>query len=510
MTTKRKAKGFVPQKKSSSLQLAGKSISAKNATSLVSAKDAIAAGLASLDDILESAGLLGEEEVSASLDWENSGLIGCGSWEDYMRRSFWHSKLESVLSVFSYYFEGALYYESEGETDEYFGSPEELKLSLMTFLQELQDSYESTLSASAMIQASSTEGAELITLTVPKLTLLQSSRSPNRLPIEGMLFQCDVVSEGIPAKGPGKRLMIPRSVALAAVDQIQSLPLDADPSLRKHCNDSIVGTMLSARIKDDNGFWISGNLFPWSQPEIVASIRASKHEMGFSINAYTRGHDEEIDSEVVHVIDELTLVGANILYADSATFSGTKLVTAQSISVEPQKENRTIAQSINLDPTVLISASKPSEDKVMEETLKALTEQIKLQGASLAQMSDTQVLLGKGVELLLQDRASREETAAAAKVEEDKKATETALANRIMSMLSMQPTGASRSNQPSRIVPSVLQSSVVQTPIETQIALLQAEMNGLRASGSMASDVMTKRIELTDQISALKSQMTAV
>ena len=505
MTTKRKAKGFAPQKKSSSLQLAGKSISAKNATSLVAAKDAIAAGLSSLDDILESAGLLGEEEVSASLDWENSGLIGCGSWEDYMRRSFWHSKLESVLSIFSYYFEGALYYESEGETDEYFGSSEELKLSLMTFLQELQDSYESTLSASAMIQASSTEGAELITLTVPKLTLLQSSKSPNRLPIEGMLFQCDVVSEGIPAKGPGKRLMIPRSVALAAVDQIQSLPLDAHPSLRKHCNDSIVGTMLSARIKDDNGFWISGNLFPWSQPEIVASIRASKHEMGFSINAYTRGHDEEINAETVHVIDELTLVGANILYADSATFSGTKLVTAQAFSVEPQNEDRTIVQSSNLDPTAFIAASKPLEDKVMEETLKALAEQIKLQGASLAQMSDTQTVLGKGLELLLQDRASREETAAAAKVEEDKKATETELANRIMSMLTAQPAGLSRAGQPARIVPAALQSSVVPDSATTRIALLQAELNGLQASGSVAPDVMLKRVKIVDEISSLRS-----
>jgi hypothetical protein len=508
LNTKRKAKRFTPQKKASPLQLAGKTISAKNAASIVAAKELIASGLSSLDDVLESAGLVGEEEVSASLDWKDSGLIGCGSWEDYMRRSFWHQKLEGVLNVFSYYFEGALFYESKGETDEYFGSSEELKESLMMFLQELQDSYESTLSASAMIQAASIDDAELMTFTVPSLTLVQAGNSMNRLPIEGMLFQCDIVSEGIPAKGPGKRLMIPRSVALKAVDQIQSLPLDADPSLRKHCNNSIVGTMLSARIKDDNGFWISGNLFPWSQPEIVAAIRASKHEMGFSINAYTRGHDEEINAEMVHVIDELTLVGANILYADSATFSGTKLVAAAIPSIPDRTPDRTITQSIT-EPA-LIAASTPPEDKVMEELLKQLTEQVKTQAATLNQMGETQTIVMKGLEVLLADRQATQETAAALALEAETKNKEDELVKKIASMLSVNPNGTGRSVQPARIIPSVLQSSAEHNPIQTQIALLQAELTGLKATGSIAQDIMTRRIKLTDDIAALRSQLVAV
>jgi hypothetical protein len=498
------------------LQLAGKTISAKNAELIVAAKDSIASGLGSLNSVLDAAGITAanDDEVSAS-NWENSGLIGCGTYEDYMRRSIWHQKLESVLNVFSYYFEASLYYKAQGEKREsdYYGTPEELKTALIGFLKELEDTYEATLSAAAVIQASSGDG-EFLTFTVPSLTLIESGQSllecgnsPNRLPIEGMLFQCDVVSEGIPAKGPGKRLMIPKSVALKSVDQIQSLPLDADPTLRKHCNNSIVGTMLSAQIKPDNGFWIRGNLFPWSQPEIVAEIRASKHEMGFSINAYTRGHDETIAGEVVHVIDELTLVGANILYAESATFSSTQLITANTVpetNFEGKSKSKFASLFLKANSNST-STNSSQEAKIMEEQLKELVGLVTAQATQIAKLTTVTETTMQGLSILLDERSEREkETLAAAEKQKQEEGIQS-VAEKVASLLAPKFNHMTRAGQPPRIVPGALAASVSEDPKGNEIALLQAQLTGLEQSGSFSSEVMQKRISLTNQIASLKA-----
>ncbi|MFA9271499.1 MAG: hypothetical protein ACEQSX_12205, partial [Baekduiaceae bacterium] len=116
----------------------------------------------------------------------------------------------------------------------------------------------------------------------------------------------------------------------------------------------------------------------------------------------------------------------------------------------------------------------------------------------------------QGLQVLLADRQAAQETAAAATLEAENKTKEDELVKRIASMLSVNPNGAGRSVQPARIVPNVLQSSAEQNPIQTQIALLQAELTGLKATGSIAQDIMTRRIKLTDEIAALRSQSIAV
>jgi hypothetical protein len=505
--TKSKARGFPPRKKDRpvSLQAAGKTISSKNASGLIAARDSIASGLVSLTEVLDSAGLTDGEEVSAASDWENSGLIECNTFEDYMRRSLWYGKLQSVLDTFSYFFEAALYYESEdGTADDFYGSSDELIDSLTMFLKELKESYSATLSYFSSVQAFAADSnTELITFTVPSLTFVEASKHPNRLPIEGMLFQCDTVSEGIPAKGPGKRLMIPRSVALAAIDQVPTLPLDADPTLKKHCNNSIVGTMLGARIKDDNGFWISGNLFPWSQPEIVSDIRASKNKMGFSINAYTRGHDEEINSENVHVIDELILVGANILYADHATFSQTRLVSA-AIDCTTKTTQKQLEK-----PAELLTATITEEDLIMEETLKQLTAAIQGQAEIQKNQATVQSTILESLSLLLEDRQQRLQAAAIEQEAALTKQREEELIERVAGLLGAKLPSFGRSVPPARLVPAVVQASGAESIEVTNLARLEGELKGLQATGSTMPDVMQRRIQITDQIAALSRKISA-
>ena len=476
-------KGFIPTKKKDRLiQAAGKSISNKNAEGITSARDSIASGLDSLDAVIEASGIgPAMDEVNAS-NFEKVGLINCSDYGEYLKRSNWFNRLRTALDGFGWNFESCLYEGSEP------GEPSEVEEMIVEFsdeIRELAKLYKPLMQAS-VLQASN------LRLECSRVDILEASSHGNKIPIEVKLFECDRTSSGIPSKGPGKKLYIPKSVALSIAANVASLPLDADPSLSQHCNHSIVGSMISATIKPDGDFWVRAHLHPFNQPELVAKIRADKNILGASINAFANGEDREIDGEIVHYITSMELLGANLLYKDCATFSGTEIKAQAAITGLPNNDPVTSPVS-TLQP---IAASNIAiEDKMNEELLKKLSEQF-------VQLSASTEILTKGLTVLLEDREaaikSKELELAAA-------AQEQTLDSKIAAMVrnALNPSG-----QPTRITSGPIAASTeAPTLNESILAMntLQASIDTLEGLGRADQTTRVKLIGLKDQLRVLKA-----
>lgn len=157
---------------------------------------------------------------------------------------------------------------------------------------------------------------------VEELAEVEVQAGANRHPVRGVLFRVDEPSESAPSIGTGKPLFIPRAVAERIVGHVKNLPLDADDSLGKHANDKIVGVMVKAEIVG-NDFIVEGHLWPWNNRAKVGLISANNGQLGMSMNAYAKGRNEVVNGVETFWIEELDLLGANILFRDRATFRKT-------------------------------------------------------------------------------------------------------------------------------------------------------------------------------------------
>lgn len=152
--------------------------------------------------------------------------------------------------------------------------------------------------------------------------------SPNRHPIQGVLFRVDEASEASPSVGPGLPLYIPKEVAEVALRDVSGLPFDAHDNLSEHANTEVTGVIQSGHVVGNDAV-VQGCLWPWNRKDKVATILAQKEKLGMSMNAAAAGHEEVIDGRKVYWIDRLVLLGANILYSERATYQKTRLISAR-------------------------------------------------------------------------------------------------------------------------------------------------------------------------------------
>ena len=185
----------------------------------------------------------------------------------------------------------------------------------------------------AEVQLQLAEDSQAISFDCP-VEIEASAKTNNRHPIKGVLFRIDEPSESVPSIGPGLPLFIPRHIAENVLDAVSGLPLDCDDSFSKHANKEIAGVMQCAEI-NGNDFVVSGILWPWSQGEKVSAIAQNKEDLGMSMNAAARGHEAIVDGRKVFQIDELRLLGANILLSQKATFKKTRLIAAGAATASP-------------------------------------------------------------------------------------------------------------------------------------------------------------------------------
>ena len=199
-----------------------------------------------------------------------------------------------------------------------------------------------------------------------ELLEVNASKKEEVSPFKGVLLTVDEISSNIPNKGPGCPVYVPTKTAIAAskiINESKGLGLDAHPDLKSHNKGGVVGVMNASQLVG-NEFIVEGNLFDYNQPEMVGKIRARKNELGMSINADIEGFYVQMQGQKVFYVDKLTPKGANILEAEQATWSKTKVLAAQK---KPQK-----LPSDSIDDNSTTDTSESHNNDMNDEQLKAL------------------------------------------------------------------------------------------------------------------------------------------
>lgn len=195
----------------------------------------------------------------------------------------------------------------------------------------------------------------------------------NRRAFEGVLFRIDEPSEAVPAVGPGLPLFVPRDVAESVVHSCAGLPLDADRSLSRHCNEDIAGVIMSARI-EGNDFIVTGYLYDWSRGDKVRDIAANQEELGMSMNAAATGEVVEVNGQSVYQIKTLQLLGANILFAEKATYQKTRVLAAEAEDCESSSLDDGDTAGDALDAIAAASQTQPAPNADLDRAYQSLTD----------------------------------------------------------------------------------------------------------------------------------------
>jgi hypothetical protein len=336
---------LVADAESQETQAAGRVLSQRNA-------DRLSGSVRTLLEVLGDAGILDTGDMNSLADFLRKEAnaspalevaeVEAGAFKEMCDRNTWQMRLNSAVNLFQDRF--CMLHEMGDDEMARFLPPGSSRSAEIAALMEDFNSVLSALDkdhpgpgrrlSPIMLSTSEGEGLQALAFEAP-IEIAANAGNPNRHPIKGVLFQVDEPSPAIPAVGPGLPLFIPRAVAERDVVQagVSGLPLDAHDSLSQHANEDIAGVMQSAAI-NGNDCEMVGFVWPWSRKKKVQSILQNANRLGMSINAMAKGHQAEVNGTRVFWVDELRLMGANILYSDKATYRKTRLLAAQGLPEE--------------------------------------------------------------------------------------------------------------------------------------------------------------------------------
>ena len=494
---------------------AGKVLAKRNA-------DRIKTSIKSLVSVLADANILSQDDLQAMLDDEKdesealdeeSSMVEAGSFKEDIAYLTWGDRLRTTLRAFESRFE-MLHSHSESEvlrfedkpreeviqsmiedlseiltslhteypkTPQYDRHPSRIMASEETFIEEVEDGDEGGLQS---VQASS----HIVAFDCPvdTLEIEASSGEYNRRPLKGILFRIDEPSEAIPSVGPGLPLYIPGEVAAKVVSCAAGLPLDADDSLSKHANEQIVGVIQSAAINNKD-FEVQACLWPWSQKKKVQAIAQNRDRLGMSMNAAAKGHVTKVNNVDVFWVDELQLLGANILYSDRATFRKTRLISANSrleLVEEPDLE--------------VVQIAAESEDLTQEEM--EMSKEILAQLSALsASLNTTVESLNSNFERLDDKFGSVHEIVKVLKEDYDKRKAE------------IQASAQQKSQEEQQLALAALIEATVRQVVNPSGSPARRTHSAISASGQPATNsVDLQKQELMIQLASVNGQITAI
>jgi hypothetical protein len=537
--------------------VAGKVLSQRNAQSLKEA-------FANIGKVLIQAGIVGEEllesledmtseaqEGSESEDVDVSAAADSLSFQEEVQKRIWNMSVETICHAFVNRLQSTFNCNSTywGKISEGKSKEQDAKEALQDFVTLIENQISNPPASSvgyglALSQEDeefdlvldsedltrefaislSTESLELESEVEDEDVAIEAS-SGNRFPVRGVLFKIDQPSEGIPAVGPGLPLYIPMNVAIAAVNDVNGLPLDADPSLSRHANDNIDGVIQRGEICGDD-FIVHGHLWPFNKPEKVQIIAQNIKDLGMSMNANATGRAANISGVDVFKVEKLNILGANILFSKKATFQQTRLDSPLAIAASSDEsetyaiaasrdsdtedgdedfssdETNSLSEGISMDSQVILA-----QLQAMNQTLEDVVDGYQKEVSDLrSEISDLNLVVSSFV-----DEKRSYEIAAQAKYQQEQKQQERQeLIDAVVAAVSQKmPQGRDRvvASQPPRLTTPIAASSnggaALQNPMQVQLIQAEAKLDALRGVNGNSS----QRLQLIEEIKTLKAQM---
>lgn len=188
---------------------------------------------------------------------------------------------------------------------------------------------------------------EVASLSAMALDLPDFADHPNRMPFSGVMTKLDQPSDKPVHGSLGKRVIIPRAVAEAALPSLLGMAVDYVPSLDGHDPKAKIGIITGAHIDGDD-LRIEGFLYASDFPEEAALIKAKKDLLGFSYET-AQNFVESLEGEFL-VLAACTFTGAAILRKDKAAYETTSLAAAAAdigdIDMTPEEIKALLASAV--------------------------------------------------------------------------------------------------------------------------------------------------------------------
>ena len=168
---------------------------------------------------------------------------------------------------------------------------------------------------------------------------------PNRVPFSGILTRVDEPSDNPVGGAQGKKVLIPKAVAEAALASLLGMGVDYQPDLSGHNPQKKIGVITAATIEGD-GVHIEGFLYGADFPAVVAEIQSKKALLGFSYEAQAAVADW--NSNPVEVTS-CVFTGAAILLKDKAAYTTTSLeasAASSEINMTPEELQAILAAAL--------------------------------------------------------------------------------------------------------------------------------------------------------------------
>jgi hypothetical protein len=188
---------------------------------------------------------------------------------------------------------------------------------------------------------------------------------PNRMPFSGVLTRIDEPSDAAPEGSGGKRIMLTMAAAQGALD---SLLEGVNFNLEGHSPREKVGVIYGSEIVG-NEIRISGIIYAADFPEIAATIKANKHNLGLSFEARDL-FTPDPNADPVHISD-LSFTGAAILLKNAAAYKTTSIF-ASNDSHKESSEMSTIQKMSAAERVKLADSIEAAAPHMTEAEIKSL------------------------------------------------------------------------------------------------------------------------------------------
>ena len=204
---------------------------------------------------------------------------------------------------------------------------------------------------------------EAMSLDMPVLT----EANANRLPFRGILTQVDEPSTRPPNGSNGHRVLIPRTVAEAALASLMGMPVNCSTGLNDHDKQIIIGVITGAEIHG-NDLVVSGHLLGKNFPEEVLAIQRNKDQLGMSYEI-SMVQVEDVEADIWRLTG-LQFTGAAILLKRAAAYQHTAIAARAEEETLMSGAVDTILDKLNAIDTKLLTLEASQQEDAAAEAAK--------------------------------------------------------------------------------------------------------------------------------------------
>lgn len=169
---------------------------------------------------------------------------------------------------------------------------------------------------------------------------------PNKMEFSGVLTKVDEASDLAPHGSYGKKVLIPREVAEAALPTLMGMAIDFADGMKGHNRKRKIGIVTAGNIVG-NEVQIKGFIYANDFPDEVSMIQANKEDLGFSFEA-ERILVSDLEQDPLR-IESMVFTGAAVLKKKNAAYHSTS-IAASAEENEMTKEELAAALAAALSP----------------------------------------------------------------------------------------------------------------------------------------------------------------